>query len=304
MAKQRFVGPNGQIYEITRIDDPVTDVQPFKETRIPVRNDLGGVSWATRRQLGLPPDLSGVPRAAPDQGSSLGSVGQLLQQLAAPRIAPQSGPLSAPTVGSLMSDPRGSLMPSSQQGLLAAAAAPQAPRGAPPLPAPAARAQLDRSSFTDDDTNLLARLIFAEGAGKFRVPGVYLGIGNAILNRVGKPGFRNTLQDVVQQRVQFQSVGGDLWNKAGNPAGLTGDNATAYAAALQMARDLVEGGEYVFDDPTGGATYFYSTKNGSPPDGFFTRNTNSGRLQETYRGRKVSPEPDDPEYRFLRDTQQ
>jgi len=186
-----------------------------------------------------------------------------------------------------MSETESPTMHSKQPSLLqvAAQSAPgQAAAPRPPVPA-------SRPAYTDEDTELLARLIFAEGASEFKKPGAYLGIGNTVLNRVGVPGFANTLRGVITQPGQFQSVGGRLWNDAANPAGLTGLDATAYAAARSLAEDLIGGSEYLFDDPTGGATYFYS---GPTPVGFFTRQTRSGRLQPTYKGGKFT---------FLRDTQ-
>jgi Cell Wall Hydrolase len=117
-------------------------------------------------------------------------------------------------------------------------------------------------------------------------------------------GFPNTVQGVILERTpngvpQFASVGGRLWNSAANPAALTGDDATAYQAARAIANDLLYGSEYNSYDPTLGATYFYSTRNNSPPAGFFMNSLNSGRLRETYR----SGDPMRGEFRFLRDTQ-
>lgn len=161
-----------------------------------------------------------------------------------------------------------------------------------------------QTTFDDNDVELLARLIFAEGANQFRKPGVYLGLGHTVLNRMKARGFPNTLQGVIFDRTpsgvpQFESVGGNLWNLAGNPGALTADNAIAYQAARATANDLLYGSEYNFDDPTGGATYFYSTTRNSPPAGFFTNRINSGRLQETYK----AGDPRTGEFRFLRDTQ-
>src|SRR5882672_11516024 len=249
--------------------------------------------------------LNGAP------GSSSRDVEQLLADLAGP-LAPQYGLLSAPSVGSLLGGPEPLPMRPSPSGLLAAApvvprqtdtprsdigvvgtdasqafSPPQllptasrsdsqaaaAPLGAiPAATAPRARAPVAGQVFTDNDIESLARVIFAEGADQADKPGAYLGIGNSVLNRVGAPGFPNTVQGVISQRTpngtpQFASVGGDLWNKAANPANLTGKNATAYNAALSLAHDLIIGNEYLPEDPTGGATYFYS---GKTPGGFFT----------------------------------
>ena len=168
-------------------------------------------------------------------------------------------------------------------GLQLAGAAPSQSR-------PGQRAQTvpPQTDFDENDVELLARLIFAEGANQFHKPGVYLGLGNTVLNRMKARRFPNTLQGVTLDRTpngvpQFASVGDRLWNSAANPAGLTGRNAIAYQAARAIANDLLYGSEYNFDDPTGGATYFYSTKNNSPPAGFFANSINSGRLRETYK---------------------
>jgi spore germination cell wall hydrolase CwlJ-like protein len=150
--------------------------------------------------------------------------------------------------------------------------------------APAARPQTD---FNDNDVDLLARLIFAEASGQFRAPGAYLGVGNTVLNRVKSRGFPKTLQDVILERApngvpQFASVGGRLWNSAANPGALTRNDAIAYQAARTLANDLLYGSEYNFEDPTGGATYFYSSGTNTPPPGFFSSRINSGRLRKTY----------------------
>lgn len=189
--------------------------------------------------------------------------------------------------------------PADMRGLQLAGLAPSQSR-----PRQGTQTARPQTTFDDNDVELLARLIFAEGANQFRKPGVYLGLGHTVLNRMKARGFPNTLQGVIFDRTpsgvpQFESVGGNLWNLAGNPGALTADNAIAYQAARATANDLLYGSEYNFDDPTGGATYFYSTTRNSPPAGFFTNRINSGRLQETYK----AGDPRTGEFRFLRDTQ-
>jgi len=86
-------------------------------------------------------------------------------------------------------------MPADARALQLAGAAPP-----PSRPAPRAPAAAPQTEFNDTDVDLLARLIFAEGANQFRKPGVYLGLGNTVLNRLKGPGFPKTLQDVILER--------------------------------------------------------------------------------------------------------
>ena len=162
-----------------------------------------------------------------------------------------------------------------------------------------------QTDFNDNDVDLLARLIFAEAAGQFRAPGAYLGVGNTVLNRVKARGFQKTLQNVILERTpsgvpQFESVGRRLWNSAANPAALTGNDDLAFRAARATASELLYGSDYNTQDPTAGATYFYSSRNNTPPPGFFTGRINSGRLQKTYEAGR--PQYGDI-FTFLRDTQ-
>lgn len=84
-------------------------------------------------------------------------------------------------------------------------------------------------SYTAEDEKLLATLIYAEAAGcsdmeKRR-------IGNVVLNRMQDTTntFPKTLKEVVYQKGQFTSIGGNLWVK-----GPTENE-------LQIARDLLNG---------------------------------------------------------------
>ena len=107
MAAQRFTGPDGQVYEITRLDNtPEPNArQQRSPMRIAVRNDSGGVTWLTREQFGLPPNRNGLPQSAPAQRLSTESIGQVLKNLAAPRLPPQSGPLLVAKEDSLLGRP-------------------------------------------------------------------------------------------------------------------------------------------------------------------------------------------------------
>jgi spore germination cell wall hydrolase CwlJ-like protein len=132
---------------------------------------------------------------------------------------------------------------------------------------------------TGKDAELLARLIFAEAAGQYDRPGVYDAIAHTVLNRVGQPGFRSNLPDVIFMPKQFASVGGTLWNKAADPSTLEPENARAYARALSAANEVLSGANLT--DPTHGATYFYSGKATQPPSGFFSDRIKSGVLART-----------------------
>ena len=112
-------------------------------------------------------------------------------------------------------------------------------------------------------------------------PGVYDAIAHAVLNRVGQPGFRKNLRDVIFMPKQFASVGGELWNKAADPSTLEPENARAYARALSTANAVLSGLGANLPDPTHGATYFYSGKPAQPPSGFFSDRIKSGVLART-----------------------
>jgi len=132
-----------------------------------------------------------------------------------------------------------------------------------------------------NDTELLARLIFAEAAHEYDRSGVYDAIAHTVLNRVGQPGFRSNLRDVTFMPKQFASVGGTLWNKAADPSTLEPENARAYARALSTANEVLSGRDANLTDPTHGATYFYSGKATQPPGGFFSDRIRSGVLART-----------------------
>ncbi|MHB8530721.1 MAG: RHS repeat-associated core domain-containing protein [Caulobacteraceae bacterium] len=121
---------------------------------------------------------------------------------------------------------------------------------------------------------LLSRLMFAEAAG---APAAYAGIGWTVLNRVGAPGFPNSLEGVIFQeygngQYEFNAVGGVLWNETGDPSSLTGSNALSYAQAFRVSVGILTGG---IPDPTNGALFFYS---GTTPPGFFARALSKGTL--------------------------
>ncbi len=119
---------------------------------------------------------------------------------------------------------------------------------------------------SDDEIYLLARLTFAEGAEFYKEKNVMEALGYTVRNRVeaNKRYFGgDTYAGVIYHqdkygKYQFKSVEGDLWNKATNPALLSGPNARAFNRALTVSKEVYYGR---ISDPTGGALYFHSYKN-------------------------------------------
>ncbi|MBR1868199.1 MAG: spore cortex-lytic enzyme [Clostridia bacterium] len=94
-------------------------------------------------------------------------------------------------------------------------------------------------SYTSADTNLLAKLIYAEARGE-----PYTGqvaVGAVVLNRVKSSSFPNTISGVIYQPYAFTCVSdGQI-------------NMTPNASALNAARDAMNG-----YDPTSGCLYYYN----------------------------------------------
>lgn len=95
------------------------------------------------------------------------------------------------------------------------------------------------SSYTSSDTNLLARLIYAEARGE-----TYSGkvaVGAVVLNRVKSPSFPNTISGVIYQPYAFTCVSdGQI-------------NLSPDASALSAAKDAMNGW-----DPAYGSLYYYN----------------------------------------------
>ena len=113
---------------------------------------------------------------------------------------------------------------------------------------------------SEDDVRLLARTIYAEAAGQYKVPGAMEGVGSALRNRIGARGFPKTLSDVVLQpgqdgRPQFRGVNSTLWNEAADPSKMNPVARRAYDRAVEVARGVLDGS---ISDPTHGAKYFSS----------------------------------------------
>lgn len=105
--------------------------------------------------------------------------------------------------------------------------------------------------FTENEFNLLARVISAEARGE-----PYEGqvaVGAVILNRIAHPSFPNTLAGVIYQPLAFSCL---------NDGGI---NAPVAESAYRAARDAINGW-----DPSGGAIYYYNPVK-STSEWIFTR---------------------------------
>lgn len=99
------------------------------------------------------------------------------------------------------------------------------------------------SNLSHNETELLARIIYAESKGE-----PYLGqvaVGAVILNRIDSPDFPNTLAGVIYQPLAFEPVQNGTINQA----------VPQNADARRAAQDALNG-----YDPTGGCLYFYNPK--------------------------------------------
>ena len=94
-------------------------------------------------------------------------------------------------------------------------------------------------SYSSSDTNLLARLIYAEARGE-----TYTGqvaVGAVVLNRVRSSSFPNTISGVIYQPYAFTCVADGQINLSPN------------ATALAAAKDAINGW-----DPSYGSLYYYN----------------------------------------------
>lgn len=95
------------------------------------------------------------------------------------------------------------------------------------------------SSYSNNDLNLLARLIYGEARGESYVGQV--AVGAVVLNRVKSASFPNTISGVIYQGYAFTAVAdGQI-------------NLTPNATAKKAAQDAMNGW-----DPTYGAIYYYN----------------------------------------------
>ena len=93
--------------------------------------------------------------------------------------------------------------------------------------------------YTDADTYLLARCIYAEARGESYTGQV--AVGAVVLNRVRSRDFPNTIAGVIYQRHAFTAVSDGQINLEPNQT------------AISAARDAMNGW-----DPTGGCLYYYN----------------------------------------------
>ncbi|MCG0277344.1 MAG: LysM peptidoglycan-binding domain-containing protein [Thermanaeromonas sp.] len=103
-----------------------------------------------------------------------------------------------------------------------------------------------RISYTPEEFELLARLVYAEARGE-----PYAGqvaVAAVVLNRVRDGRFPNTIAGVIYEPYAFESVyNGQIWLQP---------NATAY----QAAREALAG-----KDPSGGALFFWNPATATSP---------------------------------------
>ena len=95
------------------------------------------------------------------------------------------------------------------------------------------------SSYSSSDTNLLAKLIYAEARGESYTGQV--AVGAVVLNRVKSSSFPNTISGVIYQPYAFTCVSDGQINMSPN------------ATALAAARDAMNGW-----DPSYGSLYYYN----------------------------------------------
>lgn len=103
------------------------------------------------------------------------------------------------------------------------------------------RAEREKPEYTQEDVELLTRLIQSEAIGE-----PYEGqvaVGAVVMNRVKSDQFPNTIKEVIYQKSQFSGVGGKLFNQELDES------------CKQAAIEALEG-----IDPTGGALYFCNPK--------------------------------------------
>ena len=100
-------------------------------------------------------------------------------------------------------------------------------------------AQKENSAYSSSDTNLLARLIYAEARGESYAGQV--AVGAVVLNRVKSSSFPNTISGVIYQPYAFTCVqDGQI-------------NLSPDRAALSAAKDAMNGW-----DPSYGSLYYYN----------------------------------------------
>ena len=95
--------------------------------------------------------------------------------------------------------------------------------------------------YSDNDINLLAKLIAAEARGETNKGQV--AVGAVVLNRVSHASFPDTIAGVIYQKGAFSCVTDSNWNVSPD------------STSLKAARDCINGW-----DPSGGAVYYFNPK--------------------------------------------
>lgn len=95
------------------------------------------------------------------------------------------------------------------------------------------------SSFSNEDVELLAKVISAEARGESYEGQV--AVGAVILNRISHPSFPDSLSGVIYQKGAFSCVNDSNWYQA------------VAESSKRAAKDALNGW-----DPTGGAIYYYN----------------------------------------------
>ncbi len=108
------------------------------------------------------------------------------------------------------------------------------------------------STLSNEDRTLLARLALGEASSD---PQERAGVVATALNRVGQPGYGDTVKDVIFQPKQFTAT----QNKKGGFYKYAADD---YADARNIVDGIVSG---KIDDPTGGAVNFHAASMDPPP---------------------------------------
>ncbi len=134
------------------------------------------------------------------------------------------------------------------------------------------------SSLSDEDRGLLTRLALGEASSD---PQERAGVIATALNRVGKPGWADSVKGVVFQPKQFAAT----QNKKG---GFYKYSADDYANARNIVDGVVSGS---ITDPTGGATNFHASSMDPPPK--WTKGKTAQQIGQTkFYGGTPPPESD------------
>jgi hypothetical protein len=140
------------------------------------------------------------------------------------------------------------------------------------------------------DDMLLARAIFSETGN---IPGDAQAIGWTMVNRVRRPGYGNTLHDVLHQRMQYEflpeggnghPLGSRQWQLSEHPEAMDPVARASWDRSVAAARSILSGHG---TDPSDGATHFFASDQfvpgdpGTIPYRFFRDRVRSGRFRQS-----------------------